>query len=210
MHDAEFPVTSSVVQLMSRDTPGLSRDKIDEVADLVRKLEQDAKDSVWAAAKYYGRKSADLKRQKESRKARARKKPDISILPLIDSESKKVRKRSAVEKDMGDLFGNGPPDDWPEDFGDQFWAAWPRHFRKAAKKDVFKKLARIRKSREATWAELFGGVTAYFASNPEYQWIPAPEVWLNKQRWQADYSRVGTGRKMTMGDIMRGGIARHG
>lgn len=116
---------------------------------------------------------------------------------------------------MTDLFGYVSPsapvviDDWPDDFAIQFWDKWPPHFRKYGKPQVLKKLASLRENRDATWAHVFGGLGAYLASNPEIKFIPAPLVWLNQRRWTASYSTVPAPRP-TFGDIMRGGVARHG
>lgn len=106
---------------------------------------------------------------------------------------------------MTDLFGPQPgavAADWPENAGDQFWALWPAGPRKHSKKQVFAKLARISRAREATWDEVIRGLRAYIASKPDPQYIPAPMVWLNQQRWMADYS--GTGKRRTFGDVMIG------
>lgn len=100
----------------------------------------------------------------------------------------------------GDLFGCLPAaaDDWPEDYEDQFWAKWPRHPRKHSQKQVFEKLARIRRDGgikngkkliPVTWVEIWGGLCAYVDSNPEHKFIPCPVVWVNGGRWVADYSR---------------------
>lgn len=120
----------------------------------------------------------------------------------------------------GDLFGNvpAPVDDWPDDFDIQFWDAWPRHPRKHSQKQVADKLARIRKAGgivvrgklvPVTWAQIWGGLTAYVASNPEHKFIPAPLVWVNQARWTANHDAVEPA-KPSFGDIMRGGVARHG
>lgn len=92
----------------------------------------------------------------------------------------------------GDLFAETLPaavDDWPAEYQIQFWDAWPRHPRKHSQKQLFAKLATVRRKREATWAQVWGGLTAYLASDPEHKFIPCPVVWVNQARWMADYSK---------------------
>lgn len=84
-------------------------------------------------------------------------------------------------------------DDWPLDYELKFWTAWPAGSRKHSKKQVFAKLNRIRKQREATWEALMDGVSRYLASKPDPQYIPAPLVWLNGARWEADYQKSNGG-----------------
>lgn len=139
-------------------------------------------------------------RERQARKRAAQSSPvDVAISSLsFDSEVrfKKERKRPQMQKPTGDLFGNLPPapDDWPEDFAALFWSTWPRHPRKHSREQVTAKLGRIRRSGKVTWAALFGGLQAYLGTNPEPKFIPAPMVWLNQSRWEADYGVMLTAR----------------
>jgi hypothetical protein len=78
-------------------------------------------------------------------------------------------------------------DDWPKDFGDQFWQAYPRKTEKLA---AMKKLAIVRKSKFVTFADLIAGVRRYAASNPEPQFTKHPTTWLNAGCW-ADETQIG-------------------
>lgn len=73
-------------------------------------------------------------------------------------------------------------DDWPEDFGDLVWKAYPR---KTEKLSAMRKLAQIRKSGVVTFADLLAGVQRYAASvaKTEMQFIKQLTAWLNAGRW---------------------------
>jgi hypothetical protein len=75
-----------------------------------------------------------------------------------------------------------PPDDWPENYGEVFWAAYPR---KRDKQDAIKKLAELRKKRIVSFAALMKGVEQYAESerNSEPRHIKYPSTWINKGCW---------------------------
>jgi hypothetical protein len=81
-------------------------------------------------------------------------------------------------------------DDWPKDFGDVFWAAYPR---KTEKLSAMKKLAMIRKSGIVTFADLMDGVRRYAASGTDPQFTKHPTTWLNAGCW-SDEIQTGGGR----------------
>lgn len=81
-------------------------------------------------------------------------------------------------------------DDWPKDFGDVFWAAYPR---KTEKLSAMKKLAAIRKSGVVTFSDLMAGVRRYAASGTEPQYTKHPTTWLNAGCW-SDEIQTGGGR----------------
>lgn len=86
-----------------------------------------------------------------------------------------------------------PGDDWPTDYVEQFWKAFPP-FRRQAKAKVAAKLGRIRTQtgkQKVTWATLFGGVQKFAATNPG-EYAPAPMVWLNDGRWDREYGTGGS------------------
>ena len=86
-------------------------------------------------------------------------------------------------------------DDWPPDYLDQFWRAFPP-FRRQAKAKVGIKLAKIRKEGQVTWAILFDGLRKFAATNPG-EYAPAPMVWLNDGRWDREYGKVQQNGKAT-------------
>jgi hypothetical protein len=81
-------------------------------------------------------------------------------------------------------------DDWPADFGDAFWRAYPR---KAEKLAAMKKLANLRKSGIVTFTDLIAGVGRYAASvsNTEPKYIKQPTTWLNAGCWADEISEGG-------------------
>lgn len=192
-------MTGMVKKLLEASTGREKRppDIVAEVIGAVEQLERDAKASVTITARHNRKKKWDAARKKRKRaEARAKKRH-----PYLRG----IVKDSVIKEDSigGDLFGNRP-DDWPEDFAAQFWDTWPRHNNKYDEPDVARRLTKIRKSGRWAWAQVFGGLKAYLATNPEPTWIPTPSNWIAKQRWQADYSKVLTSKRATFGDIMRG------
>lgn len=73
-------------------------------------------------------------------------------------------------------------DDWPTDFGDQFWQAYPRKTEKLA---AMKGLSKVRNSGLVTFADLIAGVRRYAkaVSSNDPQYTKQPTVWLNKGCW---------------------------
>lgn len=69
-------------------------------------------------------------------------------------------------------------DDWPKDFREQFWEAYPR---KVGRKAAFSKLKTIRASGEVTFAKLIAAVRTIRAGEPRF--IPHPTTWLNRGGW---------------------------
>lgn len=94
-----------------------------------------------------------------------------------DTEQSRDKKPRAVALD----------DDWPEDFGDQFWQAYPRKTEKLA---AMKKLASVRKSRVVAFVDLMAGVRRYAAANLDPQYTKHPTTWLNAGCW-ADETQAG-------------------
>lgn len=91
-----------------------------------------------------------------------------------------------------------PGDVWPDDFGDQFWDAFPKH-RRAERAKVYAKLERLRrdgyvdhtkKRQRLTWAALLAGLTRYVDSEPG-DYAKAPLAWLNAQYWLNEFNRKG-------------------
>jgi hypothetical protein len=80
-------------------------------------------------------------------------------------------------------------DDWPEDFGDLFWQAYPRKTEKIA---AMKKLSNVRKSGVVTFVDLMAGVKRYAAAGTEPKFTKQPTTWLNAGCW-ADEVQTGGG-----------------
>jgi hypothetical protein len=87
-------------------------------------------------------------------------------------------------------------DDWPDDYGDQFWKAYPR---KTEKLSAMKKLATLRKSGIVTFADLIAGVKRYAAatSNTEPKYVKQPPTWLNAGCWADEIQTGGSGGQGT-------------
>lgn len=73
-------------------------------------------------------------------------------------------------------------DDWPDDFGDVFWQAYPR---KTEKLSAMKRLSGLRKSGIVTFKDLMAGVSRYAAvvSRNDPQFTKHPTTWLNAGCW---------------------------
>jgi hypothetical protein len=124
-----------------------------------------------------------------------------SSILFLDLERKKERSKKEPASQ------NVTSDDWPSDYETQFWMQYPRCKRKHSRRQVGEKLARVRKNGEATWADVYGGLVRYVSSNPNPKYIPAPEVWVNKQYWLADFSQSANGdqeENITWLDIAKG------
>lgn len=71
-------------------------------------------------------------------------------------------------------------DDWPADYRDRFWSAYPH---KIGKSDAMSKLDRVRKSRRVTFAKIMSGLDFYKSSKPPDRPWCNPSTWLNQGRW---------------------------
>jgi len=94
-----------------------------------------------------------------------------------------------IGEDRSGISPAAAVDDWPDNFGDQFWQAYPR---KEEKISAMKKLETLRKSGTVTFADLMAGVKRYCAAQREPQFTKQPTVWLNKGCW-ADEIKPGGG-----------------
>jgi hypothetical protein len=170
------PICDLIAKLLSRGTSPL------EALELARPIE---------AAGTNARGSTEVQRErwrlkKERQRARrAGLSPGdkslgyTSTVPSTNSVSKKKNKNPGGTS-PGDIA-----DDWPADYVEQFWKAFPP-YRRQAKVKVGQKLARIRASKVVTWAVLFGGELKFAATEPG-DFAPAPIVWLNDGRWDREY-----------------------
>ena len=111
---------------------------------------------------------------------------DQASLPDDRSLREKTRPEKKREENIEPALR---ADDWPEDFGDLFWQAYPRKTEKLA---AMKKLASIRKSGIVTFADLMAGVKRYAAAmaGAEMQFVKGPAAWLNAGRWSDEASAL--------------------
>lgn len=73
------------------------------------------------------------------------------------------------------------PEDWPEDYREKFWKAYPR---KTGRKDGLKVLDRIARSSSApSFVDLLAAVATIARNASEVRFMPEASAWLNKERW---------------------------
>ena len=83
------------------------------------------------------------------------------------------------------------PSDWPTDYRDKFWKAFPR---KTEKKSAMAKLDAIKKSGAVPWAAFAAGVNRYrhHVAGTEERFIKHPTTWLNRGCWEDEFSTTPT------------------
>jgi hypothetical protein len=150
----------------------------------------------------------------------------IKFKPLIDSgflenplalasESKQLRTNALPEtetyreeerREYPSLRSGKLESDWPTDFREQFWQAYPR---RVEKKAAFKKLELIFARAEVPWEKFINSVKSYAAAGFEPQYIKHPTAWLNKGCWDDDPQPKGThnGKARTVQDAARDFLA---
>jgi hypothetical protein len=109
--------------------------------------------------------------------------------PLAECLSREREEGEAEKRKEEEKESPLRSDDWPKDYGDQFWQAYPR---KTEKLSAMKKLATLRKSGIVTFADLMAGVKRYAAAGTEPQYTKHPTTWLNAGCW-ADEPQTGGG-----------------
>ena len=99
------------------------------------------------------------------------------------------------------MFSLSPPEE-PSAF-DRFWKAWPRHFRKAAKNKCQARWKRDKLDAKAdhVLAVLESWKVRWLKDGNKY--VPAPLVWLNGQRWDADIEDIAPKRDTTPHPLTR-------
>lgn len=73
----------------------------------------------------------------------------------------------------------GKPDDWPEDYQEQFAQAFPKKERMAG---AFRILDGIRRDGNVSWRVMIDAVTSYAAKTDDAYWA-SPTGWLQEERW---------------------------
>lgn len=84
--------------------------------------------------------------------------------------------------DCGDFFN-----DWPRDYVEIFWAAYPHRIGKGK---VVEELDKIHKVHETPWVELMRGLERYVDyvnATPDLSWC-YPATWLHQKRWLDDFA----------------------
>jgi hypothetical protein len=102
------------------------------------------------------------------------------VNPLDKAQKPDTRSQRPEEKDS--RASALVDDDWPADFRERFWNAYPRKVGKAA---AIRKLETVRKAGQVTFDALMSGVKRYAIAcqqtDPKY--IKHPERWLNAGCW---------------------------
>lgn len=93
-----------------------------------------------------------------------------------EADTEKEKKERSLRSRSTDV--SRETSDWPKDYREQFWNAYPR---KKAKKSAFKALDRIRKSGEVAFDRLMAAILKIPIGEPVF--IPHPATWLNQGRW---------------------------
>ena len=111
-------------------------------------------------------------------------------VPETETETETEQKTDS-ETEQKDKTARAVADDWPKDFGDLFWQAYPR---KTEKLSAMKRLSSLRKSGIVTFQDLMAGVSRYAAavSNSDPRFTKHPTTWLNAGCW-ADETQPGGG-----------------
>jgi len=102
--------------------------------------------------------------------------------PLLNTDLLTSTERKEQNTDSAALRSVVRADDWPENFMDEFWNNFPPA-RKGQKGKVLQKLGKLR-ANKVKWADLFGGVMRYAASQPG-EYGKAPLAWLNGELWDS-------------------------
>lgn len=177
------PMSSLVSLLLSLGVPGKSLPDVIALAELAFGTTRSSASRADERERWRLKKAAQRARRGGQSPGTI---PDPMSSKTQEVVKKEVKKEPRCPPVPGDTLG--PADDWPDDFLEQFWSAFPP-FRKQAKAKVGAKLARIRTQtgkQKVTWASLFGGVMKFAATNPG-EYAPAPMVWLNDGRWDREY-----------------------
>ncbi len=177
MRDIPTPISDLVEHLMSL---GLSPEKVVEAARLMergtttRRVTLEQRREKWR-----------LKKQRQrDRKAGVSPQMSPENVPGGDIylSNTKDSHKELEKKDKSPVLMS-PRDDWPTDYVEQFWQAYPPQ-RRTEKAKVAKKLALIRKPGKVTWARLMAGLERYARSGDVARgYAKGPMVWLNGGCW---------------------------
>jgi hypothetical protein len=122
----------------------------------------------------------DTKNAEKCRKYRARKRvadtgsrPEISLSLVSKKDPSKEESKKEPRSEIEALGKN-----WPRDFREKFWAAYPK---KVEKPYALKCLDKVRRSNVVEFPELLAGVARIDRSDPKF--IKNPSTWLNRGCW---------------------------
>jgi hypothetical protein len=99
----------------------------------------------------------------------------------LTSDEPPIRAVAPATSRVDDNSGKKKParkSDWPEDYREMFWQAYPR---KVGKKKALNRLDAIEAASEVSFARLLSAIGKIEASDPKY--IPHPKTWLNDGRY---------------------------
>jgi uncharacterized protein YdaU (DUF1376 family) len=122
--------------------------------------------------------SANAQRRHSERTAKTQR---THTQPQPQSQPEEKKEESSLRSDSARDVSRAISDDWPPDYREQFWNAYPR---KVGRKAAFAKLKTLRSSGEVTFAKLIAGVRAIRVGEPRF--IPHPTTWLNRGGWDDD------------------------
>lgn len=122
-----------------------------------------------------------------------------SQLPDGNSEGERGRAREAADASRGDAVGEPgdrpdsdpskqaatkaaePVDDWPKDYREKFWNAYPV---KVAKRKAFGQLETLRNGRKVRFSDLMAGLERYKRTKRHDREWCHPTTWLSQGRWE--------------------------
>jgi hypothetical protein len=120
-------------------------------------------------------------------------------LPDGNSEGERGRAREAADASRGDAVGEPgdrpdsdpskqaatkaaePVDDWPKDYREKFWNAYPV---KVAKRKAFGQLETLRNGRKVRFSDLMAGLERYKRTKRHDREWCHPTTWLSQGRWE--------------------------
>lgn len=153
-------------------------------AEVVLTAEEVLREERAKAGANGGKKAAENRKQKQQN--------DPSKLAAnsthLDSEEEKKEGSKTLAPAEAGLFADdaSPQSDWPKDYQDQFWRAYPR---RTEKKAAMAKLDAIRKGAKVRWQIFFAGIQRYaqHMRGTEERYIKHPTTWLNRGCWDDEF-----------------------
>ncbi len=111
--------------------------------------------------------------------------PETEQIQITEAEQKETREVALS-------------DDWPADYENRFWAAWPNP---VGKKPAMKALASARK-RRCSFVAIMGGMDNYIRDKPpDRQWMN-PTTFLNQNRWEDQPAQVTNAAPKRSGSLL--------
>jgi hypothetical protein len=108
---------------------------------------------------------------------------------MLHAADRVVERLSMPIPVIGDLFATEPAakvvivDQWPADYCDKFWQAYPHKVGKADALAALKKLHNKSDKEKPAFAVLLGGLRSYIESKPDDRPWCNPGTWLRQHRW---------------------------